>query len=363
MAGSGAKLDDGLPEYPTTWPAARQRAGWFGEVAWQDREAQFHALLEESPDAAIIVDQTGLIIYASRRIESMFGYLPHELVGEFISILIPYRDRDLHEGHFRRFMENPKPRIMSGGMDLRALRKDGTEFPTEIGLSPHPTPSGLLVVAAIRDHEGPKRVQRLLMGELHHRLKNTLATVMSITSQSLRNARDLEEGRTAVESRLSALGRAHDLLLNEKSSSAKLAEVIRAAVKPYEGHESQRLSFQVMDMDIDPGAVLPIAMSINELCTNAVKYGALSNAAGHIDIASLVDENAQKFRLTWTERAGPTVREPTRRSFGTRLLHRLAQQLRGEMRLEYRPEGVIYELEIPLGALRVELAAGDWPAV
>ncbi|POR47111.1 sensor histidine kinase [Bosea psychrotolerans] len=362
MAEKETTLEHDLAEHPTTWLLERYGAGWFGEAAWQDREAQFHSLLEESPDAAVIVDQTGHIIYASRRIEAVFGYLPHELVGKCISVLIPERDRDLHAGHLLRFLQDPKPRIMSAGMDLRALRKDGTEFPTEISLSPHPTPGGLLVVAAIRDREAPRRVQRLLMGEVHHRLKNTLATVMAITSQSLRSARDLEEGWTAVESRLSALARAHDLLLDEKSSGAKLADVIGPAVKPFEGHKGQRFHVQVMDIDIDPEAILPIAMSINELCTNAVKYGALSNTAGHIDIAATIDDTAQKLGLTWTERGGPAVREPTRRSFGTRLLNRLAHQLQGEMRLEYKPTGVVYELDIPLGALRFEGTAIDRPS-
>jgi two-component sensor histidine kinase len=101
-----------------------------------------------------------------------------------------------------------------------------------------------------------------------------------------------------------------------------------------------------------PGAVLPLIVSLNELCTNAVKYGALSNATGRIDITSTVDEMAQQFKLTWTEKGGPAVQEPTRRSFGTRLINHLAAQLHGDIRLRYEPAGVVYELDIPLAALR-----------
>ena len=123
-------------------------------------EAQFHGLLEENPDAIIIVDQTGRINFASNRIEAMFGHLPDELIGKPLSVLIPERYRDLHAGHLDRFMKDPRPRMMGVGMELRALRKDGSEFPTEISLSPHPTPNGLVVVAAIRDIEAAKRLQR-----------------------------------------------------------------------------------------------------------------------------------------------------------------------------------------------------------
>jgi two-component sensor histidine kinase len=208
------------------------------------------------------------------------------------------------------------------------------------------------VVAAIRDIEAAKRVQRLLLRELHHRVKNTLATVIAITSQSLRTAQNLEEGRLAVESRLVALGRAHDLLLQENSTGAKLTDVIRDAIKPFDSHDVQRFIVQDTNFDIGAGVVLPLTMSLNELCTNAVKYGALSNTTGRIDITSTVDEKVQRFKLTWTEKGGPAVQEPTRRSFGTRLIGRLAEQLQGDVRLRYEPTGVVYELDIPLAVLR-----------
>ena len=315
-------------------------------------EAHFHGFLEENPDAVIIVDQTGLINFASHRVETMFGHLPNELVGRPLSVLIPERYRDLHAAHMDRFMKDPTPRMMGVGMELRAVRKDGSEFPTEISLSPHRIPDGLVVVAAIRDIEAAKRAQRLLLQELHHRVKNTLATVIAITSQSLRNAKNLEEGRLAVESRLVALGRAHDLLLQTSSAGAKLTDVIRDAIEPFDSPDVQRFVIQDFNIDIGPGAVLPLTMSLNELCTNAVKYGALSNSTGRIDITSTVDEKTQRFKLTWTERGGPPVQEPTRRSFGTHLINRLAEQLQGDVRLSYEFAGMMYELDIPLAVLR-----------
>jgi PAS domain S-box-containing protein len=356
---------------------------------------QFRGFLEASSDAVIVVDQTGRINFANNRIEAMFGHLPDELVGKPLSVLMPERYRDLHVGHLDRFMNDPRPRMMGAGLELRALRKDGSEFPTEISLSPGRTSDGLVVIAAIRDitvkslkkdaleaenvglhdlltqagidaarllaqagidateNEAAKRLQRLLLEELIHRVKNTLATVIGITSQSLRTAENLEQGRLAVESRLVALGRAHDLLLRANWASAKLTDVIRAAIEPFDSHDVRRFVVQDTSIEIGPGAVLPLTMSLNELCTNAVKYGALSNATGRIDITSTVDEKAQLFKLTWTEKGGPAVQEPTRRSFGTRLIAGLADQLHGDVRLRYEPEGVVYELDISLAVLRV----------
>jgi two-component sensor histidine kinase len=198
--------------------------------------------------------------------------------------------------------------------------------------------------------EAAERLQHLLLQELHHRVKNTLATVIAITSQSLRNAPSLEEGRIAVESRLVALGRAHDLLLQAHFASAKLADVIRIAIEPFESQNAPRFAIQDTELIVGPNAVLPITLSLNELCTNAIKYGALSNEAGRIEVALATNET--KLKLIWTERGGPTVRVPSRRSFGSRLIGRLAEQLHGDVRMTYEPAGLVYELDVPLTALR-----------
>jgi two-component sensor histidine kinase len=202
------------------------------------------------------------------------------------------------------------------------------------------------------ENEAAKRLQQLLLEELHHRVKNTLATVIAITSQSLRTAENLEQGRVAVESRLMALGRAHDLLLQANWTSAKLTDVIYAAIEPFDSEEFRRFAVRETQIEIGASAVLPLTMSLNELCTNAVKYGALSNSTGRVEITSAVDEKTQRLKLTWNENGGPAVQEPTRRSFGTRLITRIADQLHGKARMRYEPTGVVYELDIPLAAPR-----------
>lgn len=205
------------------------------------------------------------------------------------------------------------------------------------------------------ENEAARRLQRLLLEELHHRVKNTLATVMAITSQSLRNATTLEQGRAAVESRLLALGRAHDVLMQASWAHAQLGDVIRAAVEPFDSSAKPRFTLSGVSPDIVATAVLPITLSLNELCTNAVKYGALANPAGRVNIVASEDKSTKRFKLTWTETGGPLVHEPQRHSFGTRLLNRLAEQMNGRAIIGYKPAGVIYELDVPARSLRAEV--------
>ncbi len=330
---------------------------WFADAnAALASEVQFHLFLEESPDAVIIIDKTSSINFASSRVEAMFGYLPDELVGKPLGILIPERYRDIHAGHLDRFMINPAPRMMGVGLELRARRKDGSVLQVEISLSPHRTPDGLVVVAAIRDVEVARRFHDLLLQELHHRVKNMLATVVAITSQSLGSAQNLEAGRLAVQGRLVALGKAQDLLLESNRAGATLSDVIHDATQPFESLDVRRFVVQESHIEIASDAILPLTMSLNELCTNAVKYGALSSATGRIDITSIIDDKALRLKLTWTESGGPVVREPTRHGFGTRLINRLADQLEGNVRLGFEPEGFVYELDVPLAALQARRA-------
>jgi two-component sensor histidine kinase len=198
-----------------------------------------------------------------------------------------------------------------------------------------------------------EHLQRLLSEELHHRVKNMLAITMAIVSESLRCAESLENGRLAIEGRLMALGRVHDLLLRTNWSSSSLATILNNALAPFDASRDERFFITSTNIEVTSEAALPLAMALNELCTNATKYGALSNADGRVEISVTVDEPRKRFRLRWAERGGPTVHSPTHRSFGTQLIERgLAIQLQAEVRLTFDPSGVVCLLDIPLASLR-----------
>jgi two-component sensor histidine kinase/ActR/RegA family two-component response regulator len=211
----------------------------------------------------------------------------------------------------------------------------------------------LLAQAGIdaKEREAADKLQKLILGELHHRIKNTLATVSAIASQSFRAAPTIEHGQQAMEGRLAALGRAHDLLMQISWSNASLTHTFSGATEPFESQGARRFHFNGPDIRITSGAVIALAMTFNELCTNTTKFGALSIPTGRVEIAWTIDNDKQRLRLTWTEKGGPPVEPPERRSFGTRMMESLGQQLNGQVQLSYAPSGFVYALDVPLGSL------------
>jgi two-component sensor histidine kinase/DNA-binding NarL/FixJ family response regulator len=211
----------------------------------------------------------------------------------------------------------------------------------------------LLIQAGIdaEQREAADKLQKLILGELHHRVKNTLAMVSAIASQSFRGAPSIEHGQKAMEGRLIALGRAHDLLMQVSWANASLTHTLSSATEPYDSQGDRRFHFNGPDIKITSVAVIALAMTFNELCTNTTKFGALSVPTGRVEIAWTIDKLKQRLRLVWTERGGPVVEPPTRRSFGTRMMGSLGQQLTGQVQLAYEPGGFIYSLDVPLSSV------------
>jgi two-component sensor histidine kinase len=211
----------------------------------------------------------------------------------------------------------------------------------------------LLAQAGIdaKEREAADKLQKLILDELHHRIKNSLAIVGAIASQSLRNATSIAHGQETINSRLGALARAHDLLKEVNWGNASLAHTLRDATEPYDSQANGRFSITGPDIKITSGAVIALAMTVTELCTNTTKFGALSVPAGHVEIAWTVDEETKTVRMAWTEKNGPPVAPPNRRSFGTRMMTSLGQQLHGQVHLAYEPTGFVYTLEVPLSSL------------
>jgi len=191
---------------------------------------------------------------------------------------------------------------------------------------------------------------RLLINELNHRVKNTLATVQSMASQTLKTEPDPLVAFEKFESRLMGLSQVHDVLTRESWHGAGLTDVAERALAPFSPPEGEgRLRIDGPPVWLAPGGALTMALIFHELATNALKYGALSNAVGKVLLAWTYDAATRDLALTWTETGGPPVVSPSRRGFGSRLIERsLRGELKGAATMDWRPEGLVCTMRATL---------------
>lgn len=212
----------------------------------------------------------------------------------------------------------------------------------------------------ITDRRKADERRNLLLNELNHRVKNTLATVQSIASQALKNSDVGQVVREAFESRLISLSKTHDVLTQQNWEGARLGEIAAQSLRPFGDGGESRIAASGPDIRLSPKAALAISMALHELATNAVKYGALSQEGGsvgvHWEIAA--NEGGERLlRIRWQESGGPPVATPRRRGFGSRLIERsLAGELGGNVEMEFLPSGVVCRIEAPLS----NVTGGPW---
>ena len=189
-----------------------------------------------------------------------------------------------------------------------------------------------------------EELQTLLLNELNHRVKNTLATVQAITAQTLKNADDLPSARAALDERICSMAKAHDLLRSRDWTGADLAEIVARALGAF---TSAQIDVTGPSTEVSARHALALSMALHELATNATKYGALSVSTGRVDLRWEVDDGL--LRLDWRESGGPTVSHPARKGFGSRLLERLlVQDLGGEIVLDYASTGLRFGISASL---------------
>ena len=217
--------------------------------------------------------------------------------------------------------------------------------------------NALLVQSGIdaEERDAADKLQHLIHAELHHRMKNMLATVGAITNQSLRTATSMAHASSAIDGRFAALARAHDLLTRVSWENATIDSTIRNAIEPFD-QGGGRFIVSGENIRITSSSVIAFAMTLNELCTNTTKFGALSLPEGQVRLSWSI--HGERLHFEWAESGGPNVSEPTRKSFGTRMMTSLGHQLKGKVELDYRPSGFVYLLDVPLEALTTKSKTG-----
>lgn len=208
------------------------------------------------------------------------------------------------------------------------------------------------IVVDVTERKQSEERTKLLIDELNHRVKNTLATVQAIVAQSLRDERDTRDARETVEARLQSLSRSHNLLTRENWEGAALHEIVREAMSPFvRSNPDGQISIEGRPVRLRPKVALSLGMALHELATNASKYGALSVSRGQVAIWWTAETvgGAPHLELFWKEQGGPTVKPRIRRGFGSRLIEQgLAHELGGRAHLEYLPSGISCKISFPL---------------
>jgi two-component sensor histidine kinase len=193
--------------------------------------------------------------------------------------------------------------------------------------------------------------QRVLINELNHRVKNTLAIVQAMATQTLRTAATPELGGKAFTARLMALSGAHDILTRDNWEGADIAEIVGELARTHQAEGTRRFRIDGVSHRVAPRLALSLAMTLHELATNATKYGALSNDAGYVEIAWRVEPGDEPtLSMRWQEVDGPPVAVPSRRGFGSRLIERqLGSEPGGTVAVRYEPGGVVCEMTVVMG--------------
>lgn len=333
-------------------------------------ERRLSAVLNNTKMAVFFMDGRQHCTYMNAAAENLTGYRLVETLGRPLHETVHHTYPDgkpypIHECPIdRAFPENNQ----TEGEEI-FIHKDGHFFPIAFTASPIRQERIVVgTVVEVRDISRQKAdTERLyiLLNELNHRVKNTLATVQSIFLQTLQGEAISVHARDAVMSRLTLLARSHDLLTERSWVSAPLRDLAQRSLAPFGATEGPHGRFLIAgdEVELPPQSALAVAMGLHELATNAVKYGALSIAGGSVNLSwQLIPGGV--LRLRWVERGGPAVQKPERSGFGLRLIERgLKHELAGEARIAFNRDGVICEIDIPaataLATTKKEISDGE----
>jgi PAS domain S-box-containing protein len=335
------------------------------EQALREREAELKAALDAGELAIVDYDHVTGSFAPSPRLSTFYGYPAHHNLT-IADVRARYHPDDVQSVMERAAAEHADPTVRNFVWTLRLIMPDGSiRWVEGRGEYLRDETGHVLrsrgVVVDITEQKRWEEHQRLLINELNHRVKNTLTIVQGLAQQTFRRSIDPADARAAFDARLTALSATHNLLTEENWEAASLQEIVETAVRATASSGVQ-LTWNGPDVKLAPQTAVSFALAVHELCTNAIKYGALSVETGRVHVESNITTRGGEPRLSfrWREIGGPAVVQPTRRGFGTEMIERgLAGQLGGSARVDFRPEGLVCEIEAPLpNAARPEALAG-----
>jgi PAS domain S-box-containing protein len=330
---------------------ALENARLYGDL--QAREAKIRRLVEANVIGIALWAWDGRVTEANDALLALVGYDREDLLSGRINWIemTPAESMDVTQ----HALDQLKTTGRCEPFEKEFVRKDGSRVSVLLGaamFSGAPEEGVGFVLDLTEQKEAEKRL-KLMVDELNHRVKNTLATVMAISAQSLRTSTSLDAFREAFRARLAALSKTHNLLNQTYWSGVGLRDLVKQALSPYVDEGDGRLIIEGENLRLGPIAAVTLGLALHELANNAAKYGALSTPSGQVRVVvGTTDRN--RIRLEWEETGGPPVQPPSRRGFGSELIERvLAAELHGEVRLEFPPQGVRCAMDMALDRVSV----------
>ena len=326
-------------------------------LALHESEERFRLMAENAPVNLWMGDAEGRCVYLNRMQREFWG-VAEDLAGFSWAETLLDDDRAALFAAFDEAMRTQSP----FEVEARYHRADGAVRILKTSARPRHDPEGafLGMIGVNTDVTEARRAelhQRLLVNELNHRVKNTLATVQSLADQTLRASQDVGQAKDVLEGRLMALSAAHNVLNRENWDAADLSVVVSEALRPFDSPGGARFRVRGPSARIAPRAALAVSLVLHELATNAVKYGALSCEQGGVEL-TWDEGDGDKVNVLWREAGGPPVAPPVRQGFGTRLLAGVAVDLGAAAALDYRPQGLECRFDAPMATFEPDEFGG-----
>jgi len=304
------------------------------------------AIVESSNDAIVSKDLDGVVTSWNAGAERIFGYLAEEIVGKSVTILTPPDFQEEEEAIIERIRRGQRVEHY----ETVRQRKDRSLIDVSLTVSPVRNAQGKVIGASkiARDITERKRSEAQIVSlarEAEHRTKNILATVQATVRRSHSDTSD--DLKRLIEGRISALAKVHALFVESRWVGAELHRMVMQELSAYSEEGEARVRIDGPSVVLEPTTAQTTAIFLHELATNAAKYGALSAASGHIEIAWSITADG-RLSLRWIESGGPTVTPPTHTGFGTNVMKDMIGYLRGELRFDWRAEGLACEIALPL---------------
>ena len=330
------------------------------------------SILDSALDALITVDLQGRVVEFNQVAAEVFGYDREFALGRRIStLIIPPDLREAHEAgmsHFRRTGEGP---VLNETIEITGMRSGGAVFPVEMTIVPFEMAGSQYFTATIRDitsrREQEEKLkasvarERLLRRELDHRVKNTLSHVLSLCKQASKNASADRPIVEALRDRIRSFSQVHELISEIDNTGIQIRQLITRTVGSYLGEMKQRLELSGPGILINSKAAVSLAIVLNELAMNAMKYGALAHAGGRIELSweqRHPEEGGIDLILNWSEHHSGPVPERISGGFGTRFITQAVPfELGGVCSLESAREGIVFRAEIPMR--NIEFSAAE----